>query len=96
MTRVLPQKHIKMDAGESALWKEVGARGEAFRRAMQDRAEELLRTTGAPAKILDREGHLVLRADEAIQPAEPGALGERVDEAALADERPGVGLHPKL
>ena len=50
---------IRLDSTEAALWREVGSRGDAFRRGIQDRAAEQTRLTGRMQEIIDSEGHMV-------------------------------------
>jgi len=52
-------RFIRMDAAELALWREVGTRGNRFRRAMHDRAAELTRQRGETVELLDPNGAMV-------------------------------------
>jgi len=54
---------IKLNDPESALWREVGARGDAFRNAIRDRAIEQVRLTGMMSEILDDEGRMLESVD---------------------------------
>jgi len=57
--------HIRLDDKESALWNEVGSRGDYFRQALRDRAIEEVRLTGQMSQILDHSGTMLdaVRAD---------------------------------
>jgi hypothetical protein len=50
---------IRLSDPESALWREVGTRGDAFRRATRDRASEQLRLHGRMIEILDYDGRML-------------------------------------
>ena len=50
---------IRLNDAESALWNEVGTRGDAFRRATHDRASEQLRLHGRLIEILDYDGRML-------------------------------------
>jgi hypothetical protein len=52
-------RQIKMDEGETALWKETGTRGSAFRRGMHYRASELVRERGGVVEIVDDNDAMV-------------------------------------
>jgi hypothetical protein len=54
---------IKLNDPESALWREVGSRGDAFRSAVRDRAVEQVRLTGTMTEILDYEGRMLESVD---------------------------------
>lgn len=58
---------IKLDEAETALWNEVGSRGDAFRRSVDERVEEQLRITGRLTDVLDEARTIV----EAVEPASP-------------------------
>ena len=50
---------IKLDDNESAVWNEVGTRGDAFRKATLDRADEQARVSGRTSEVVDEEGQRV-------------------------------------
>ncbi len=53
-------KDIKLDEAESALFHEVGTRGDAFRQATQDRAAEASRLDrGKIIETKDQDGRMV-------------------------------------
>ena len=58
---------IKLDDKETALWKEVGSRGDAFRRAIHDRAADESHATGHVSAILDENRSMV----DAVEPKDP-------------------------
>jgi len=60
---------IKLSSNESALWHEVGSRGDLFRAAMRDRAHEETRRSGRMTEICDAVGRML----DAVQPADPVA-----------------------
>ncbi len=52
-------KSIRLDKSETALWNEVGSRGDHFRAATRDRAVEETRITGHMTQILDASGTML-------------------------------------
>ena len=50
---------IRLSNPESVLWREVGSRGDAFRRATRDRATEQVRLTGKQTEVLDYDGQML-------------------------------------
>lgn len=71
---------IKLDENESALWYEVGSRGDLFRAAMRDRAHEQTRLSGRMTEICDPVGRML----DAVQPADPVAVKVYDDESERA------------
>lgn len=71
---------IKLTENESALWHEVGSRGDLFRAAMRDRAHEQTRLSGRMTEICDPIGRML----DAVQPADPVAEKVYDDESAHA------------
>jgi hypothetical protein len=63
---------IKLTENESALWHEVGSRGDLFRAAMRDRAVEQTRLSGRMTEICDPIGRML----DAVQPPERDIAGE--------------------
>jgi len=54
---------IKLSDPESALWREVGSRGDAFRKATRDRAIEQVRLSGKMTEIVDYEDRMLESVD---------------------------------
>ncbi len=50
---------IKLDKSETALWNEVGSRGEHFRAAIRDRAVEEVRVSRQVSRVIDSEEQTV-------------------------------------
>jgi hypothetical protein len=89
--------HIKMDEAETALFNEVGERGDAFRRAMRDREAELVGSQGWMVEAVDSAGAMVDHVTGAESGgAAAGANGEPATEAqeaaVSAAQRPSVAL----
>lgn len=51
--------NIRLDDAETALWNEVGSRGDAFRAATMDRAAEEVRVSGRRSDVIDDDGKMV-------------------------------------
>lgn len=51
--------NIRLDANETALWNEVGSRGDHFRAAMRDRASEQTRLTKQMSEIIGSDGDML-------------------------------------
>ena len=68
---------IGLDADELALWNEVGSRGDAFRRAIRDRADEKVRQGGKMIEIVDGDDQILdsrdTRDPDPDPPRSPGA-----------------------
>jgi hypothetical protein len=58
---------IKLNESETALWNEVGSRGDLFRAAMRDRAHEQTRVSGQMTEICDPIGRML----DAVQRTDP-------------------------
>lgn len=89
--------HIKMDPAETALFNEVGERGDAFRRAMHDREAELVREQGWMVEAVDSAGAVVdsVTGAESASVTGDARADPTADEAAAAlhaAQRPSVGL----
>jgi hypothetical protein len=92
--------HIKMDEAETALFKEVGERGDAFRRAMHNREAELVRSKGWMVEAVDAAGamvdHVTGAESRGAVTGENGEPATDAREAAVhAAQRPAVGLRRK-
>jgi hypothetical protein len=59
---------IRLDKAETALWNEVGSRGEAYRGAIRDRASDQVQTTGKMTEVLDGAGGML----DSIAKDQPG------------------------
>ena len=79
---------IKLNENETALWNEVGSRGDLFRAAMRDRAHEQTRVSGKMTEICDPVGRML----DAVQTDDP--VPERVYEDETVREVANLpGLH---
>ena len=58
---------IKLDETETALWNEVGERGDEFRRATRDRASEELRLREQMVEVVDSAGAMM----DSVAPSDP-------------------------
>jgi len=89
--------HIKMDEGETALFHEVGERGDAFRRALRDREAELVRGQGWMVEAVDPDGTMVDHVTGAESASTGGdapadSTAGDAEAAQHAAQRPPVGL----
>lgn len=51
--------NIRLDENETALWNEVGSRGDHFRAATRDRASEQTRLTNQMSEIISSAGEML-------------------------------------
>ena len=67
---------IGLDPNELALWNEVGSRGDAFRLAMRERADEKVRQGGKMIEIVDGDDQILDSRDSRDpDPAPPRSPG---------------------
>jgi len=88
---------IRLDKGETALWNEVGSRGEHFRSAIRDRAVEEVRVSRHVSRLIDSEERtidLYSAADPVPEsggaPLPPAAEAAATVEALNAEEQGGA------
>jgi len=58
---------IELDKKETELWNEIGSRGDAYRRAVRDRAAEQVRVSGKMTEIIADKSGMV----DALEPGDP-------------------------
>ena len=82
--------NIRLDPNETALWNEVGSRGDHFRAAMRDRAGEQARITKQMSEIIDSGGDMV----DGVKVSDP--LPENKKDAPLAPNAEVVHLRDEV
>lgn len=82
--------NIRLDENETALWNEVGSRGDHFRAAMRDRASEQVRLTKQMSEILSSAGEMLesVKVTDSVPEAEAPPLAPSAQVVHLEDEVP--------
>lgn len=80
---------VKLSDEETALFHETGSRGDAFRSATKDRAEEQARTSRKMSEIVDGGGMVGAEFPEAAPPGK-SMIGSDPGGADSAPAKPGI------